>query len=128
MDGCLRNRFWKTTEVMWFCAVCEFWYHLDCCHRDSSKKAYDTLQDFAKMPLLKGGPSGLVGTGPLVYLAIAVMYEIWARGDVSRAVDWKGSIGRFMGVSFDGYVEDLFKAMGGLVYADVNCPACIPVE
>lgn len=125
---CPRNRFWKITEVMWFCLECEFWYHLDCCRTEHSKKSYTTPEDFEKMPLLKGGACGPIGTGPLVCVASQVLGQIQQKGGSTATVDWKQLMTTEMGMSVDDYLDDFFKGMGGLVHTDVNCPACVPVE
>jgi hypothetical protein len=108
---------------MWFCTECKFWYHFDCCDRESSKRSYSNLQDLASMPLLKGGPIGLTGTAPLVFSAAQVMQKISTEGCPSTC-DWKGMLDEALGQSAEGFVKEQLEKAGELIGVDVKCPQC----
>lgn len=122
-DKCDGNRFWKLSDIMWFCLECEFWYHYSCCEIQSSKKSYTQLEDFVKMPLLKGGPFGPVGTAPLAFSATRTMEKIRVEGGDTDN-DWRELLDEDFGRSSDDFLEQKKRVASGPLTSFVGCPQC----
>ncbi|KAF9777304.1 hypothetical protein BJ322DRAFT_1025840 [Thelephora terrestris] len=88
-----------------------------------SAKSYTELEAFVKMPLLKGGPFGQVGTVPLVFSATRTLEKIQREGGATKG-DWQGLLDEDLGSSYDNQLEKLSLANFGLLTSIVTCPEC----
>ena len=88
-----------------------------------SAKSYTELEAFVKMPLLKGGPFGQVGTAPLVFSAARTLEKIQREGGATKG-DWQGLLDEDLGSSYDNQLEKLSLANFGLLTSIVTCPEC----
>jgi hypothetical protein len=112
---------------MWFCVKCRFWYHFSCCVTNELQKAYTKLKDFVKMPLVKGGVFGLVGTAPLVFSAARTMEKLHRRGGAigsGSSDDWKELLDNDLGSSSDAFLETASINGWGIISSIVECPQC----
>jgi len=127
-EDCTDNRFWNTADVMWFCTSCKFWYHLNCCKKEPlKKKACDTIEDLASMPLLKGGDYGYAGTAPVAWYGARAVERAWANRLDPATCNWREH--NFDGVEllYRDSAEELLNvmAMGGLLDTNIICPGCV---
>ena len=123
-DGCKLNRFWEVEkEVMWFCTVCQFWYHFDCCRTKPLERPLKTMEDFIAMPLLKGGPIGSVGTSPSVFFAAEMMKRLCAKGGVTAGIDFRTYMDG-LDYTLDDSVEQMLQNALGWINTDIECPKC----
>lgn len=105
---------------MWFCIRCKIWYHYDCCDTKVFTKSYHQLEDLIEMPLLRGGPFGLVGTAPLVFSAVKVMQKVQMEGG-SMEHDWRELMDEVLEDSAERYLEEM---MEGPLDSEIKCPCC----
>jgi len=77
------------------------------------------------MPLLKGGPCGLIGTAPFVFSVNRVIQETCDNGSAAVNVSWREIISNDIGCPFDEHVGKVFKEMGAFVGSDIRCPKCV---
>jgi hypothetical protein len=85
------------------------------------------LKDFLKMPLLKGGGFGMVGTAPLVFAAAKTMEKVTRAGGAIGSggiSNWKELLDNYLGSSSDAFLEEKMKIDFGTLSAIVECPEC----
>ena len=102
---------------------CELWYHFDCCHTTPFRRVYQDFEDFVTMPLMKGGPVGLIGTAPLV-IAAAQTVEAIKRLSVNSD-EWKVRLEQTLGCSVDEFLQEDMKEATRFIGSEVKCLRCI---
>jgi hypothetical protein len=120
-DGCQLNRYWHTDEVMWFCQKCAWWFHFGCCTMVPFLRAFQTLEDLIAVPLIKGGPAGLIGTAPLVFLAAKAIEKL-SSGEV-ELVNWREWLETELRCSVDEFIEGM-EGVTEYMDAEIKCPRC----
>ena len=99
------------------------WYHYDCCEKTPFAKRYITLDDHLQVPLLKGGPLGLVGTPPLVFSAAKTAEKIQRTGG-NAACDWKELLEEELGQPAIDFLTEKAEGAAGPVTSNISCPKC----
>jgi hypothetical protein len=123
VDHCKQNRYWKVDELMWFCRTCKWWYHVECCQSAGLTANYTTLEDFLTIPLLKGGPAGVIGTAPLAFGAAHVVKKL--KGKPMVEVDgWMRALEEMLQCSVDEFLNDDMKGVLDVLGTGVKCASC----
>jgi hypothetical protein len=107
---------------MWFCEKCKWWFHFSCCKTTDLERHPCNLTELMAIPLLKGGPLGLIGTAPLVFQA-AMVVKILQDGKVETGADWEDLLNKSLGCTAVEFLDEM-KEGSPFLNSEIECPNC----